>query len=580
MAGRKKTCERKDAAREKLATSAQQEEEAENKQQRHQRQRLLSNSAGTTGGFGVGRRITSATITNASFFFAATVHSFVLFSAVVVGFVVFVASIGGDFFLRLFGTLRLKTIAFFTDHVRRTLNTSTGIGDTLSKATDLSLLAFNLVTTIVSTLTRSRVATLAFGTFDSGTGIIHTLTIAANLTFATSQTTTDFDTLTFATEFAITTSRGTTANGFVCLTLITGSTISRTAISRAIVTGAGIDNTTISNTTIGKAVVTASCVRGAAIRGAAIGRRFGAGFGGWLFANAVFVGQTITVVVFAITDLFARLNHFCRTGNTATVGFADVFSAGLASPLSEGTGLAFVAEIFVNAAIAIVVFAVTKFFLRLNCSGLTITAAAIGFTNELSAAFALAFSCGARSIFVWKVLIDLTIAIVVLTVTELFGRIACFSVAACSFFRVTDPFASGFTLPLTSRTDTGFALNAGNLSHFVLILASRAGKTGGLTGFWLVCTNFTSRFFTAGAGGARRTDLLTSTSRGSSSGGVVTLGHCRAFSVCPAFAIVLLAATGCFFAIVAVVTSAGLARCFALGFGIGTSRTGRTRRAF
>jgi hypothetical protein len=135
-----------------------------------------------------------------------------------------------------------------------------------------------------------------------------------------------------------------------------------------------------------------------------------------------FVDLTITVVVSSIAKFSNRSPCLCRTLQTGTIGFATVAPDTAAISASRGTTLAFLTEIFIDLTITIVVFSIADFAGCGAAGHRTFGSTTVGAADVFAGALAFALTSGTTSTEVAEVFVDASVTIVVFAVTDFSAR--------------------------------------------------------------------------------------------------------------------------------------------------------------
>ena len=142
------------------------------------------------------------------------------------------------------------------------------------------------------------------------------------------------------------------------------------------------------------------------------------GTGSTFGAGSALIHTTVTIVVTPVTDLAFGASGRDVAGQTATIGETDVLSSFETITTSNRTGFVFVAEVFVDRTVTVVVSAVTGFSLGLTGLDIAFNAEFVAFADEFTGLFALSFADGADFALGGKAFVDRAITVVVFAVTD------------------------------------------------------------------------------------------------------------------------------------------------------------------
>lgn len=132
----------------------------------------------------------------------------------------------------------------------------------------------------------------------------------------------------------------------------------------------------------------------------------------------VVVDGAITVIVEAIANFGAWVAAGCRTLYAIAIGLTDIDPLLLAFSGTGGTGFAFVGPVFVDLAVAVVVFVITDLGLWGAGLGIAFDTAAVGFALPDASTFTDAQTCFTTAAFVGPGFINFAVAIIVFAVAE------------------------------------------------------------------------------------------------------------------------------------------------------------------
>jgi hypothetical protein len=141
--------------------------------------------------------------------------------------------------------------------------------------------------------------------------------------------------------------------------------------------------------------------------------------------DKIFVYEAVTVVVFSIAKLVARRQGWRRTLQSAAIYFTTPCPLVGTLAFAGGTGLSFVAKVFVHKAVTVIVTTITKLTRGCACFGGTLNAGAVGSTGVFAGALAVSEAGGTGLAKLSKVFVYAAVTIVVQTITDFGAWLTC-----------------------------------------------------------------------------------------------------------------------------------------------------------
>jgi hypothetical protein len=147
----------------------------------------------------------------------------------------------------------------------------------------------------------------------------------------------------------------------------------------------------------------------------------------WIFdARGVVIDQAVTVVVFAIADLFGGGTCLDAATRALSAGRADLFACAFALADPHRAGCPQLGPVLIDGAVTVVVFAITDLGLGSPGLGTANGALAIRGADLFASLLAGTDPCSAGRAFVGPVLVGFTVAVVVFAIAQLGGRASRF----------------------------------------------------------------------------------------------------------------------------------------------------------